>query len=55
MLGFSWGFSKRGSECEFFEPDVLVAADWDGHREYLARTFPAWTFPPGFFEHPLRP
>jgi len=55
VLGFSWGFSKRGLECEFFDPDALRAADWNGHRDYLARAFPAWSFAPGFFEHPLRP
>jgi hypothetical protein len=55
VLGFSWGFSKRGEAIEFVGPDVLTAADWEHHHDYLARTFPEWTFPPGFFEHPLRP
>lgn len=55
ILGFSWGFSKQGQEFEFLGPDPLQAADWDGHREYLARSFPEWTFAPGFLEHPLRP
>jgi len=55
ILGFSWGFSQRGSEFEFLGPDALTAADWDGHRAYLGRTFPAWTFAPGFHRHPLRP
>jgi hypothetical protein len=54
-LGFSWGFSKQGTEFEFLGPEALTAADWDGHRAYLARTFPAWTSAPGFHQHPLRP
>lgn len=55
ILGFSWGFSKRGEEIEFIGPDALMAVDWDSHREYLARTFPEWTFAPGFHRHPLEP
>jgi len=55
ILGFGWGFSKRGAEIEFFGPDPLEAGDWDLHRDYLARAFPAWTFAPGFSEHPLEP
>ncbi len=55
ILGFSWGFSKRGTELEFFGPDQLEAADWDRHRDYLTRTYPAWTFAPGFLVHPLEP
>jgi len=55
ILGFSWGFSKQGQEFEFFGPDPLEAADWDGHRDYLRRTYPAWKFAPGFHQHPLRP
>jgi hypothetical protein len=55
ILGFTWGFSQRGSEIEFIGPDALSAADWARHRDYLEETFPDWTFAPGFHQHPLRP
>lgn len=55
ILGFSWGFVKRGAEIEFFGPEPLQAEDWDLHHDHLTRTFPDWTFAPGFFEHPLEP
>jgi hypothetical protein len=55
VLGFSWGFLKRDDEIEFRDPHLLAAGDWDAHREYLARTYPEWTFAEGFFEDPLRP
>jgi hypothetical protein len=55
ILGFSWGCRKRGSEIELFEPRALAAASWDSHREYLARTYPKWTFASGFVEDPLKP
>lgn len=53
ILGFSWGFSKRGAEFEFFGPELLEASAWNGHRDYLTRTYPDWTFAAGFVEHPL--
>ena len=53
VLGFSWGFSNQGPEIEFFGPDPLKAADWDGHRDHLEETFPEWTFAPGFHQHSL--
>lgn len=53
ILGFSWGFFKRGPEIEFIGLNALEAAEWDRHRDYLARTFPEWTFAQGFFDHPL--
>ena len=55
ILGFGWGFSKQGEKIEPFGPTPLAAEDWEGHREYLGRSFPEWSFAPGFFEHPLRP
>jgi len=55
VLGFSWGFSKRGRKIEFFGPDPLAASDWDAHREYLTRRFPDWTFASGFRQDPLEP
>ncbi|HEX7279126.1 MAG TPA: hypothetical protein VF255_05810 [Solirubrobacterales bacterium] len=55
VLGFSWGFSKRGQEFEYREPQVLVAADWDGHLGYLGGTYPGWTFAGGFHQHPSGP
>lgn len=54
VLGFRWGFGKRGTEVDSFGPEPLAAADWNGHLEYLHTEFPAWDFPPGFFDHPLR-
>lgn len=55
ILGFSWGFSRRGAEIEFFGPEPLEADGWDRHRDYLEEAYPAWTFAAGFHEHPLRP
>jgi hypothetical protein len=55
VLGFSWGFRKRGPEIEFFEPAILPPAEWDRHRGYLARMFPAWTLAAGFHQDPLAP
>jgi hypothetical protein len=53
VLGFAWGFSKRGDRVESTEPKRLSAEDWDGHLSYLRGRFPKFTFPPGFFDHPL--
>jgi hypothetical protein len=53
ILGFAWGFSKRGGEVEFFGPELLSAPDWDGHLDYLHRAFSNWTFAPGFKSSPL--
>jgi len=53
VLGFKWGFTKRGDELDTFGPEPLVAEDWNDHLPYLAGKFRAWDFPPGFFEHPL--
>jgi hypothetical protein len=55
VLGFSWGFSLRNWEFEYLDPEALSVASWDGHLEYLTRTFPDWKFAPGFLDHPLRP
>jgi len=55
VLGFSWGFSRRGEEFEYRGPDALAAADWDSHLGYLGRAFPDWKFAPGFHRHPLQP
>lgn len=53
ILGFSWGFSKRGQQIEWFGPDLLSAQDWDGHLERLTEERPQWSFRPGFSRHPL--
>jgi hypothetical protein len=53
VLGFGWGFSKRGPRIEPFGPTRLAPQDWDGHREYLARRYGEWTFAAGFFQHSL--
>ena len=55
VLGFSWGFAKRGSQFTFFGPDPLPPEGWERHRGYLIETFPDWTFPAGFHQHPLGP
>jgi hypothetical protein len=55
ILGFSWGFSKRGEEIEYLEPAALGPEAWDGHQEYLHGRFRSWSFTPGFHQHPLRP
>lgn len=64
ILGFSWGYTKRGERLEWFGPDLLSAEDWDGHREYLTRKYRRrwwrfwrrpWNFAPGFLQHPLNP
>lgn len=53
VLGFSWGFSKRARQFEFFAPKPLAAEDWDSHRDYLAGRFPSWPSAPGFHRDPL--
>jgi len=53
VLGFSWGFSLRGEDFEFFDPEPLASEDWDGHHEYLTRRCPEWAFAPGFSQDPL--
>ncbi|HET7509810.1 MAG TPA: hypothetical protein VFJ65_06105 [Solirubrobacterales bacterium] len=55
ILGFSWGFSKRGQQVEWFGPDLLSAEDWNSHLERMAEERPDWSFKPGFFQHPLDP
>lgn len=57
ILGFGWGFSKRGQAVESFGPAPLPPQDWDRHRDYLVRRFEqgAWKFAPGFVQHPLHP
>jgi hypothetical protein len=53
VLGFSWGCRKRGPQIDLVGPEPLPPAAWDNHREYLMQRFPEWTFPPGYFQHPL--
>lgn len=53
VLGFKWGFEKRGTEIDSFGPEPLSPEDWDEHLPYLRQEFPAWKFLPGFFDHPL--
>lgn len=55
VLGFGWGFSKRGSQIEWFGPEVLTEQDWNGHLPYLKREFGLWKFAQGWQQHPLRP
>jgi hypothetical protein len=55
VLGFSWGFSKRGREFEYLRPGTLEAADWDDHIAYLTGTHDDWKFASGFHRHPLDP
>jgi hypothetical protein len=53
VLGFSWGCKKRGSATELLQPEALAAETWDSHRDYLARTYPEWTFAPSFVQVPI--
>jgi hypothetical protein len=53
VLGFSWGCKKRGLQIELLRPETLPPEAWDGHRGYLDSRFPEWTFPSGYFQHPL--
>lgn len=55
ILGFSWGYSKRGRRIEWFGPDLLSAEDWDSHLQRMAEERPEWTFRSGFSQHPLDP
>lgn len=55
VLGFSWGFSKRGPEFDYFTPTPLGPAGWDAHLDYLTGAYPDWTFAPGFRQHSLEP
>jgi hypothetical protein len=53
VLGFRWGCKKRGPRIELLRPETLPPKAWDGQRAYLDSRFPEWTFPPGYFLHPL--
>lgn len=53
VLGFGWGFTKRGDEFRFFGPDPLPAEEWERHRDCLTKTFPRWTFASGYRQQPL--
>ena len=55
LLGFSWGFSKRGPRIEQFGPTPLAGDTWNAHLEHLDRAYPQWTFAPGFRRDPLQP
>ena len=55
VLGFSWGFSKRGRKFEYPPPGALEASDWDSHHGYLTGAYGDWKFAPGFHQHPLDP
>ncbi len=48
ILGFEWGFSKRGEEIESFGPRVLSSDAWEDHRDLLEERYPDWPFAPGF-------
>ncbi len=48
VLGFSWGFRKRGGEIAILRPEELGSEDWDRHRDYLQETYPTWVFRLGF-------
>ena len=53
VLGFRWGFVKRGEKIDFIDLSPLPAEGWDRHRKYLASAFEGWTFAPGYQQHPL--
>lgn len=55
ILGFSWGYAKRGQRIEWFGPDLLSAEDWDSHLKRMAEERPEWTYRPGLLQHPLDP
>jgi hypothetical protein len=53
ILGFSWGYVKRGGEVEIIGLEPLGPGAWDGHRDYLHSGHPGWSFAAGFREGPL--
>lgn len=55
ILGFSWGFTKRADQIEFFGPERLAEQDWDRHLPYLRQEYEDWAFAAGFQQHPLYP
>lgn len=63
IIGFNWGFSKRGQQIQSFSPEPLSTEDWSGHLEYLTRRCATWWLPrrrrwsfrSGFSQHPLEP
>lgn len=57
VLGFSWGFAKRGARIDWWGPELLAAKDWDSQNQYLTQRYSeaSWTFRPGFSQHPLEP
>lgn len=52
ILGFSWGYVKRGAEIEIIGLERLGPEAWDGHLDYLHSSHPGWSFAPGFREDP---
>jgi hypothetical protein len=50
ILGFSWGYAKRGGEIEIVGLQTLGPEDWNGHHDYLHSAHPGWSFAPGFHE-----
>ena len=53
VLGFEWGFSKRGDRIDSIEPKQLSVEDWNRHLPYLRGRFSTCSFPSGFFDQPL--
>lgn len=53
VLGFSWGFRKQGEKFECLPLEAIGPQAWNGHRDYLSRRFPSWSFAEGYREDPL--
>lgn len=54
VLGFEWGFRIEAGGIEIAQLAPLEPEAWDGHREYLARAHPGWTFLAGFAAQRIR-
>jgi hypothetical protein len=46
LAGFSWGYRQQSSTegLQLSPLRLLGPADWNDHRSYLTRKYPAWTF-----------
>ncbi|MFI5493710.1 hypothetical protein [Actinoplanes sp. NPDC051859] len=49
LTGFSWGYRQQSatSPVQISPPQPLRRVDWDGHRAFLTRRYPTWTFAAG--------
>lgn len=48
LVGFSWGFDQDPKDrLQLSQVRLLGPQDWEGHRPYMAASYPAWKFSDG--------